>query len=171
MTTNLMSCCPSLLMPRQISEKDVFQYVGNLVSVKSNPVVPPAGLKAALLCHRSEEYTKFLWKRKMFTRRQSEIRSPGITVKVRALAFHYFGLGSIPCRDDVCRLSWWVLDSENIFRVFLSLSKPIIHLISFIWSDNNSISYCYYYYYYHYYYYYCVNNKMLEYDWQPLFMA
>ena len=60
----------------------------------------------------------------MFSRRQSEKRSPGNTVKVRALAFHYCGLGSIPDLDDVCRLSWWVLDSvPRIFFEVCSLTQ------------------------------------------------
>ena len=80
----------------------------------------------------------------MFTRRQSEKRSPGITLKETALAFHYCGLGfDSRGLDDVCRLSWSVLDSApRIFFEFSSLSLP----------------------HYYYYYYYFVNNKMLEYD-------
>ena len=36
--------CWPIFIPRQILEKDVFQYVGNLVSCKSNPVLPPSRL-------------------------------------------------------------------------------------------------------------------------------
>ena len=42
MTTKLMF--PRFFIPRQILEKGVFQYVGNLVSAVSNPVSPPARL-------------------------------------------------------------------------------------------------------------------------------
>ena len=42
MTMKLI-CCP-ILKPTQILEKDVFQYVGNLVSSELNPVSPPKRL-------------------------------------------------------------------------------------------------------------------------------
>ena len=38
----------STFIPRQILEKGVFQYVGNLVSCESNPVFPPGKLKEFL---------------------------------------------------------------------------------------------------------------------------
>ena len=51
-TINLMSWL--IFIPRQILEKDVFQYVGNLVSIESNPVLPPPSLKVFL----SLQYTE-----------------------------------------------------------------------------------------------------------------
>ena len=40
--------CPLTFIPRQTLEKGVFQYVSNLVSCESNPVVPPDGLYSLL---------------------------------------------------------------------------------------------------------------------------
>ena len=44
----------SILIPRQILVKDVFQYVGSLVSCESNPVFPPSRLKASLFVQKEE---------------------------------------------------------------------------------------------------------------------
>ena len=44
MTMNLS--CWSIFIPRQIWEKDVFQYVGSFVSCSSKPVCPPVGLNS-----------------------------------------------------------------------------------------------------------------------------
>ena len=45
---------PGIFIPKQILKKGVFQYVGSLVSCVSNPVSPPATLKASLLLQRLE---------------------------------------------------------------------------------------------------------------------
>ena len=51
MTMNLI--CWPIFIPRQILEKGVSQYVGNLVSSESNPVSAPGRLNAFLFSQRS----------------------------------------------------------------------------------------------------------------------
>ena len=52
MTTNLVVL--PFLIPRQIFEKRVSQYEGNLVSCLSKPVFPPARLETFLSLHKGD---------------------------------------------------------------------------------------------------------------------